>query len=456
MLAAGLVAAATSARADAWLLGEALGLPDWLTVAGESRLRFETLDGQFRAGGRGGDQQLALRTLLYAEVARGSATFAFEVQDARAWRHDAGSPLTTGMVNPVDVLQAWARFRLPAQIDPALSTEVWLGRQTFSIGSGRQVERFEFANALSGFTGLRFRAVGAAGHELHGFYTTPVARRPDHRAELADNAAEADREAWGRRFWGLHYRHAEPLGTRLPRLWTEAFVYGLTESDRAGEPTLERRYVTPGIRVFRVPQAGAWDFELESAWRTGSRRASADPADREDLDVSAWMLFAGLGWTFDVAARVRLALEYSHTTGDRDPDDGNYDQYEYSFGGRRTDLGNTGIFGPLLPANLRAAGLRVEFRPDTRLDGRVIWKRAWLDEARDAWVGAGVRDPAGASGRSIGRLVDGRVRYWVVPGALRAEAGGGVLRGGRFPREAPNAAAAEDSRYGYLQVTVYF
>ena len=67
-----------------------------------------------------------------------------------------------------------------------------------------------------------------------------------------------------------------------------------------------------------------------------------------------------------------------------------------------------------------------------------------------------MRDPAGASGRAIGRLVDGRVRYWVVPGALRAEAGGGVLLGGRFRREAPNAAAAEDSRYGYLQVTVYF
>ncbi|MDZ4319479.1 MAG: hypothetical protein U1A07_11700, partial [Phenylobacterium sp.] len=32
-----------------------------LTLSGETRIRYETLEGQFRAGGAGGDQILAMR-----------------------------------------------------------------------------------------------------------------------------------------------------------------------------------------------------------------------------------------------------------------------------------------------------------------------------------------------------------------------------------------------------------
>jgi len=451
-----LVLGAYPAHAAGWLLGDALGAPEWLTIAGESRLRFETLDGQFRAGGSGGDQLLALRTQVLAEAEGGPLALGLELQDSRAWRHDSGTPLANSVVNPLDALQAYVRFRYRNPRKAGAMTDLWFGRTTFSIGSGRQVERAEFANAASGFTGFRAHSVTAQGHELHAFYTVPVEGFPVDFERLADNELQSDREEWGRRFWGLHYRHAELFGTALPRLWTEAFVYGLHESDRNGDATAERRYVTPGLRIFRVPDRGDWDVDLEAAWRHGSRRATPAAADRDDLEVRAWRLRAAIGYTFAHRWLPRFVFEYDHATGDADPADGRFEQYEPLFGGRVTDFGNTGLFGPLAPANLIAPGLRFEFRPDTLLDGRLTWKAAWLAESRDVWVPAGLRDPQARSGDSIGHVVDGRVRRWLVPNALRLQVGGGALLKGRFARQAPAAPPEDDTWYGYAQVSVYF
>jgi len=48
-----------------WNLHDALGLPTWLELALDQRTRYESMDGQFRAGTKGGDQQIALQTDLW-------------------------------------------------------------------------------------------------------------------------------------------------------------------------------------------------------------------------------------------------------------------------------------------------------------------------------------------------------------------------------------------------------
>jgi hypothetical protein len=45
-----------------WNLHDALDLPQWLHLRLESRTRYETLDGSFKRGGVGGDQQIAMQT----------------------------------------------------------------------------------------------------------------------------------------------------------------------------------------------------------------------------------------------------------------------------------------------------------------------------------------------------------------------------------------------------------
>ncbi len=429
--------------------------PDWLTIRGQARVRYETLDGQFRAGGSGGDQLLALRTLVLAEADPGPWAIGVELQDSRAYLDDDGTPLSTSIVNPLDVLQAYVRLDeagLPGFESGALK----LGRQTLDIGSRRVLERVDMANVIFSYTGAYWRGVKSDGSELHLLAFVPTGRQPADRPSLGDNALSGDEEQWGRRGWGVHYRAADVLGATLPDVWAEAYVYGLHERDTDAVPTPNRDYVQPGFRLYRAPRAGRADFDLEVSARTGSRRAGSAAIDRRDLKVDARLLVVTAGYTFNSAWRPRLALDYYHASGDSDPADDRYEQFERLFGSRRTDLGNTGIHGPLTPANIDAPGGRLEMTPNARSDLRLAYKAAWLAEPRDAWVVAGLRDPAGASGRFIGHSLDFRGRFQIVPDKLLLEVGASALLAGRFAREAPGGPRQGDTRYGYVSLTRSF
>ncbi len=449
---AGCTAVASAEAQEPWRLE---GAPDWLTLRGEARMRYETLDGQFRAGGAGGDQALAFRTLLLAEVDAGLFSVGAELQDARVYLDDAGAPLSTSIVNPLDVLQAYVRIDLDRAFGER-SAQLTLGRQTLDIGSRRVLERVEMANVIFSYTGAYWRSQSARGDELHLLYVVPVGRLPNDRASLGEDELSGDEEEWGRRFWGAHYRRADAFGAALPETWAEFFFYRLRERDSLSVATPNRDYLQPGFRLYRAAQAGLWDFEVEGSYRTGSRRSSALASDTTDLGVDAWTLHASLGYTFEHAWKPRAALDYDYASGDEDPNDDNFDQYERLFGSRRTDLGNTGIYGPLTPANIEAPGFRLEITPMPRFDARLAYKAAFLAEGRDAWVVARVRDPDGRSGRFIGHALDARVRFWLSPQALRLEIGASALINGRFAEEAPNASGQGDSRFAYVQLLQTF
>lgn len=429
--------------------------PVAFTVRGEARVRYETLQGQFRAAGSGGDQALVFRTLLLAEVDRGPIAAGVEFQDSRSYLDDAGTPISTSIVNPLDVLQAYVRLDLDGAWDQDKAS-LKLGRQTLDIGSRRVIERVDMANVIFAYTGAYWRSTNARGDELHLLYVSPVGRLPNDRTSLGENRMSGDEEEWGRRFWGIHYRRADALGAAVPGLWAEGFLYGLDERDETDVPTPNRHYLQPGVRLFRAPAAGRLDGDLEVAHRFGTRRQTALATDTRDLDVSASMVHAHLGYTFDRPWRPRLSLDYDYAGGDRNPTDGEYGQFERLFGSRRTDLGNTGVFGPLTPANLSAPGARIEAAPSRRLDVRLAYKAAFLAQARDAWVVARVQDSTGQSGRFIGHTLDSRVRYWLSPDTLRLEIGASALIPGDFAKQAANASGQGTTLFGYAQVVRTF
>ena len=429
---------------------------DPVRISGEWRARYETLSGQFRAAGSGSDQMLAFRTLVLAEADTGRITWGAELQDARGYLDDNGTPLSTSIVNPVDLLQLYGKTRFHGGFGGEGTTDVQIGRMTLDLGSGRQVERVEFANVIVNYTGAYVRSASARGDELHVFYVVPVGQRPTDFESLRDNNLSGDEEETSRRYWAIHYVRPDLLGEAVQRVSGEAFVYGLLEQDSPSVPTPNRDYLTSGFRISREPVVGKWDLDVEGAYRSGTRRATANPNDVRDLRVRAWTLHASVGRTFDHPWRPRIAVDFDFASGDRRADDGLFDQYERLFGGRRTDLGHTGIHGPLTPANLAAPGGRIEIKPTSRWDARLSYKAAYLASATDTWVVARVRDTSGQSGRFIGHVIDARTRYWLLPDEVRVEVGVSGLVGGDLGNRAPNGSRQGDTVYAYAQVTRAF
>ena len=94
-----------------WNLHDALNLPEWLSMSLEQRTRYETMDGSFKAGGKGGDQQIPLQTDVFLEARFKHLRAGAEFLDARQFGADKGSGINNTHVDEADFIQgylAWA------------------------------------------------------------------------------------------------------------------------------------------------------------------------------------------------------------------------------------------------------------------------------------------------------------------------------------------------------------
>jgi len=83
--AAAAQAALAQGTPSPWSLFEAIDAPDALKPAGSTRVRFETIEGQPRAGFNARDTLVNLRTTLFAEYDAGPVRFTAELWDSRVY-----------------------------------------------------------------------------------------------------------------------------------------------------------------------------------------------------------------------------------------------------------------------------------------------------------------------------------------------------------------------------------
>lgn len=420
-----------------------------LEISGSFRVRGDAIDGQFRPGKAENDAIMMLRTTLKASYTAGPVQVLGELVDARAYGQDLTTPIGTSEVNAIEPLQAYVGLDLGQIIGQGFNGNLKAGRFTMAVGSSRLVGTAGDSNFPAAYTGAALD-ISTPGHgRVQLFWTMPNIRLPGSAEALQNNEVRLDRATTDVQFYGVHY--SRPL---IGAVDGEAYAFRLTEKDSPGYQTANRDLLTYGARIFRMPEVGSMDFDLEYARQSGETRATSSAADMAELDVDAYFFHAEIGRKMPGNWNARVSAHFDIASGDGPGS--RYGRFDPLFGIRRGEFGPTSIYGPIRRSNLISPGVRLETKRGKRFDAMTMYRALWLRKEADTFAATGVRDAAGTSGKWAGNQVELRLRYWLAPGRLQLEGGGAYLDKGRFLREAPNAPATGDTRYGYVSLLATF
>ncbi len=431
------------------LLHAAIGAPDDLVISGSLRGRYETMDGQSRAGFGASDELYSIRSTLLAEYRGDGLRIGAEMFDSRAYGSKPGSAIGTSEVNTFELVQAYVGADLIAPFGAGSKASVQFGRFMLNLGSRRLVAADDFRNTTNSYTGGRVDLRLRGGVAATFIYTLPQMRRPDNLAAILDNKQQVDRESFDLQLWGGLLTKARAIGPAM----AEIGYFRLREQDTPGRPNRSRNLHTIDARLIRDPAAGKIDGEGEIIYQIGSVRASLAPTARP-LDVSAWFLHLDSGYSFPGSLKARLSMEYDYASGDGSGR--SYGRFDTLFGMRRADFPPSGIYAQIGRANISTPGVRLEIAPTPRLDAFMVYRAMWLADRTDAFSTTGVRDPNGRSGSFAGHQIEGRARYWLIPRILRGEVNAAWLDKGRFLKTAPNAPRTGNTTYGAFAMTASF
>ncbi|MBB5714864.1 alginate export family protein [Sphingomonas aerophila] len=417
------------------------------SLSGTARLRSEAIDGQARAGFNESDDLVNLRTTVRAQYQDGPVQVAAELWDSRVNADDRGTPVSTGEVNAVELVQAYVAVKLPGILGAGTSTTVQAGRFLLDLGSRRLVANDDYRNTTNGFTGVR-ADLGVSAWKATLIYVLPQQRRPDDLPSIRRNAVEFDHEGFDQVLWGGLVSRAHAIGPAN----VDVSFFHLGEHDTVGRPTRDRSLNTASLRVIRDPAPHRFDGEVEGIVQRGHISTSLAPG-APTQQVRAWFVHADGGYSFGDAWKTRVSAEYDLASGDGPG--GAYGRFDTLFGMRRADLAPAGLYNAILRSNMISPGLRIETVPSKRTDLLATLRPMWLAAREDSFSSTGVRDVTGRSGSFAGTQLDGRVRHqpfsW-----LRLEVDAVLLAKGHFLRTAPNAPPGRWTKYLSLNATASF
>ncbi len=434
-------------------LNESIGLPDWLSISGEHRSRYETLNSQFRANSTGSDQILSLRTLIQTELCfNKNLKIKAELQDSRAELVDIGTRMNSSIVNSTELLEANFNWKFENLFFEGSKSELRGGRFTIDLGKRRLVARNRFRNVIQGYTGIAWKWSATDGSQIRTLITLPVTRQPSDTKSLLQNKTSFDKETTDQIFWGIFYSNLQlPFGNK-----GEIYIFGLHENDGSNFATRNRQLYTPGFRIYRPARKGKFDFELESVFQFGTSRATTSASDTKDLDQIAFFDHVESGYTFDTKWSPRLFFEYDFASGDGSPNDETNGRFDSLFGPNVADFGPTSIYTAFTRSNLSSPGLRLQIQPNNKINSYLSYRAFWLASATDTWSGSSrLRDATGNSGTFLGHQLFLRLK-WKVHSNIKMEGGITYRIDGDFQDTVPNSPREGNTTYSYLSLALSF
>jgi hypothetical protein len=402
--------------------------PPWLNVFFEHRSRYEKMTNRFRVDELGPTRVLAFRTRLRFEIQEliDPIRFVVELQDSRSELNDEPLVVVTRHVNKLDFKQVQLQLVTNRFLGKDIPTMLQVGRFTMDLGKRRLAARNRMRNTTNAFDGIGWWLGSNEKWLFRAFISRPVNIEPE----------EFDSSDSQRYFWGAYLQV-----TKARKLQTDLYYLGLHEDER----TITRgRYSTIGGRLYKDPTPGEIDYEIESAWQFGTDQGR---------DHFAHFQHAELGYVFDSVWDSRLSFHYDYAAGDSDPEDDRSGRFSTLYGARRFEFNPTGIYGPFFRANLRTPGIRLVFYPANGLELLASHRCYWLAQAKDAWVGSGLRDPSGAAGSSLGHHFEARIR-WSPTGYAMIESGYAHFFKGSYLERVPGSPRTPDSDFFYVAIEV--
>lgn len=410
-----------------------LGAPTWLDLGVDNQTRFEYMTHPFRRGEFGTTEQLPVRTRVRMGLNGGPFRFLVEYQDARSYFVDPGEIRNNTTINENDIQQLFVSATSQNFFSTGLRADVHVGRINMDMGRRRLVARNVFRNTVNAFDGAHFMLSRSKTWSLRAFITKPVVR---HMTSFDQPFAEA-----GSLFWGAYYANQQ-----VSWLQTDLYYFGLQDQT---VNTSQRKYSTFGLRLFKNPRVGEFDYEIESDWQTGSRGSR---------DHFAYFQHVEAGYTFNRPWQPRFVALYEYASGTANPN-GNYDQtFDTLFGVRRFDMIPVGVFGPFFRSNITGPGVQLFVQPRAGVQLYVKYRAWYLAQARDQWVGSGLQDRTGQAGNFLGQDIEVRLR-WQINLNFNLEAGYDHLFKGSYIQtlaQVPGNPSADDTDYFYVQSVMRF
>tara|TARA_B100000686_G_scaffold324974_1_gene381192 strand:+ start:2952 stop:4418 length:1467 start_codon:yes stop_codon:yes gene_type:complete len=428
-------------------------LSSWLSLSAQQRVRYETLNRQFRSRANGSDQAVSIRTLAQI-TARLNQSFKihFELQDSRVEKVDSGTKLNASVVNSAELLESNIEWITKGLFQPGSISIFRLGRLTADIGKRRFLARNRFRNTKNAFTGIDWIWKSNDNITLRILGVLPVVRQPTTSKRILKNDVFLDKESFDRVLWGLFCSKPNmPWGGK-----GEFYLFGLIEKDGSGFATRNRTLYTPGFRFFRHKKSDKFDYEWETAFQFGKSRATLSSADTFDLDHFAHFHHIEMGYRFSGDWSPRLVLAFDYASGDRDPNDGSNGRFDTLFGATVFDFGPTGIYRPFVRSNIFGPGIKLEIKPNPRASAYIHYRSLWLASSKDLWTGnSGLRDVDGNSDSFLGQQWFLRAK-WQVLANMRLEAGIAYRIDGNFQKTASLSPRAGETIFSYLSTTLVF